>query len=156
MSIALKRGLLLLRYHIHLTAYVFIFLLLDSIHAFQTEVRWLDVCIRPLVNCLIACNLVLLHGRTKSTLRTFWPFIFHLLKLVLTGKFIKVAVRVADLVPVRSVPWNPIRSVLTLSVDDILGQTLFMERWIVAISDIHQFLYQLLFSYLLAINKFLQ
>ena len=151
MSIALEWGLLL-GYHIHLATYVFIFLLLDPIHAFKTKMRWLDICVRPLVNCLVAGDLALLHRGAKPALGTLWPFIFHLLKLILARKLIKVAIRVADLVPVRSVPRNPIRAVLALAIDDILRQTLFLQRWVVAISDTHQFLDQLLFSYLFAVN----
>ena len=107
MSIALEWGLLL-GYHVHLTTYVFIFLLLDPIYAFKTKMRWLDVCVRPLVNCLVAGDLALLHGGAKPALGTLWPFIFHLLELILARKLIKVAIRVADLVPVRGVPRNPI------------------------------------------------
>ena len=154
-SIALKRGLLR-RYHVHLTAHILTLLLLDPIHALQTKVRRLNVSVWPLVNCLIVCNLVLLHGRAKSTLWTLRPLILHLLKLVLTGEFIKVAVRVTDRVSVRSVPWNPIRTVFTLPINYILCQTFLCKPWIVAITDTHQLLYQLFFCYFFTVNQLLQ
>ena len=108
------------------------------------------------MNCLVTGNLALLHGGAKSTFGTFWPFIFHLLELILARKLIKVAIRVANLVPVRRVPRNSIRAVLALPIDDVLCQTLLLQSWIIAISYTHQFLYQLLFSDLFAVNKLLQ
>ena len=108
------------------------------------------------MDCLVVSDLALLHGRAKSALGALWPFILHLLELILTCKLIKVAIRIADLVPVRSVPRNPVGAVLALAIDNILCQALLLQCQVVAISNTHQLLNQLLFGYLFAVNELLQ
>lgn len=88
--------------HVDLTAHVFCLFLLDPVHTFHADMGWLDVRVGPVVDGLVACDFAL-HGGSQTALGTLWPVILHLLELVLAGELVEVAVRVTDLVTVRSI-----------------------------------------------------
>ena len=108
--------------HVNLTTDAIKFVMLNPVHTLHAKVWWLDIGIWSLMNCLIGGNFVL-HRGSKTAFRALRPLIFHLLKLILTGKFIEVTVGITYLVSMRCISWYAIWTFFTVTIHDILSQT---------------------------------
>ena len=79
-----------------------------------------------------------------------------MLELILAGKLIEVAVRVADLVTMGRIAWHPIRIlIITLSVENVFSWVLVNCNPVDPLTDTHKFLDKLLFGDFLAIDELL-
>ena len=112
---------------------------LNPVHTLRhTNVRWLDICIRSLVDSLIR-HIFVLDRSAYSPLRALWSLVRLLLELlVLARKLVKVAVRIAYLISVCGVSWNSVLIIFAFTIEDVFCQALLLiVEHIIAFTSAH-------------------